>query len=253
MKDFDAQEDAFQDLAGALAKNGQINEALTVATQQNIHSSIGRAYALTPIIQELARIGDTERALTIAAEIETDLGEKAKCLIAVTEYFMGHAQTAKALDVVGKVKDEPSVHARVLRSIVKHLARAGLPDQARNLLSEFETTEKAEKSLATSAVAIAYRKSGRANEADTSLTEAIRLADDLPRSDVHRDIALMPICDAYADGGRYREARLVAERMREEWRQSYVYRNILSAYAGKKNPKFGISVETLLENSPDEP
>jgi hypothetical protein len=251
MRDYDAQESAFGRLAEDLAKIGQTDAAMATASEKNIHSGVERAFALTSICQELVRTGNIEPALKLGPEIDKGHVLPSECLTAITRHLTDAGQAKQAIDIAHHSKDELGLSALLLGSIVEQLAHADRPDEARNLLHDIDSSDMADKSLAASAVARAFRREGRVPEANGALAEAQRSAEAVPRDDIHRDIALLPICDMYAALGRYREARLIAASMQNEWRQSYAYQNILNAYVGKKNPKLKRSIDTLLEDSPD--
>jgi tetratricopeptide (TPR) repeat protein len=250
-QDYDVRESAYGSLAAALARYGETAKALELASPANIHNAIGRHEPLTAVCEEYVRTSNIDGALALAPEIEKTHYTAIDCLEAIAKHLIDSGKVDEAMRLVHGA--ETFERGQLQRSIVQQLARSGDTDRARQLLNEMagNRRDNEQRSLAAFFVARALWERGQPKMAETLLNEAKRLAIELGVDDIERSVALGPVCALYAFMGYYRDARLVAESMPNEFRRKFALQNILDAYIGKKKA-LGVSLDVLLTYSPDE-
>ena len=125
------------DVAGVLARVGEVDGALRVAGYaERVAERIGetslRAEALADVVVTLAKMGQADRALGIAKQIE-NFEERARALAGVAGALARAGAIDEAREIVTMI-NEPSSRSRAQSAIIKALVGKGSSNEAVNML-----------------------------------------------------------------------------------------------------------------------
>ena len=125
------------DVAGVLARVGEVDGALRVAGYaERVAERIGetslRAEALADVVVTLAKMGQADRALGIAKQIE-NFEERARALAGVAGALARAGAIDEAREIVTMI-NEPSSRSRAQSAIIKALVRKGSSNEAVDML-----------------------------------------------------------------------------------------------------------------------
>jgi hypothetical protein len=223
-----------QSAAPILAQSLQFAQA---ATYPNAYR---KAWSLEPIAQLYAQIGELDRALQVAQQIENAPYYQSAAMIAVINQYLQAGQLDRAVSIASDVPADDQ-RALILGAIAGGYAEAGQPDRAAELLGQaleisdrtrttapereqaavpiivryaaagqFDTAlrvlgdfdDPTAKSTGYGAIALLYAKSGQTDRAQATLTQAVQnIATIADLSS--RNLVRQQLIDQAVQSGRY--------------------------------------------------
>lgn len=258
----DTRKKAYQNIAMAHARAGNVEKALEIAKKLDKEeiSISGRVWTLTDVAESLVKAGELEQASVV---LDVALGLAAN--IRSFEQFPVGQRLAIMLVRVGRLQDALAIvetmkraasRAEAFRSAADVLAEMGRPKQAQELLGRAIALARKIKGGYRSSVlreiADTLTRTGNTEHAVSVLEEALAAAEEAKVVDVHfkPEVAYKEIAVGHVKAGNIDRAWTLVEKIKSPDIREFAYSGIATAHAEAGNVEEALATANKI-NSPN--